>query len=217
MTIAQQIALWADKLRDVAAWGLRNSRIVHDQERYRAVQDTSMAMMALATGEPIDSLEPLRAKVFSKVTPVTIAGAAVINSQGEILLIRRSDDGKWAMPSGALEVGETPAQGAVREALEETRVQVRATRLVGIFDSRFTGRTTAHHIYMILFLCEPISDDDCRLAGLHTDEVVEVQWFLEGDLPSEISPGHDIQIPLAFQARHTSQPAYFDGDGIVES
>jgi hypothetical protein len=94
MTVSQQIALWADKLRDVAAWGIRNATIDPDRERYRAVQDTSMAMMALATAQSIDTLEPLRARVFSKVTPVTIGCAAVINSAGEILLIRRSDDGK---------------------------------------------------------------------------------------------------------------------------
>jgi ADP-ribose pyrophosphatase YjhB (NUDIX family) len=211
MMVSQQIALWADKLRDIAAWGLRNSKIVHDKERYRAVQDTSMAMMALATGESIDSLEPLRAKVFSKVTPVTIGGAAVINSDGEILLIRRFDDGKWAMPSGALEVGETPAQGAARETLEETGVLVKATRLIGIFDSRFSGRTTAHHIYMILFLCEPTSDNLHHALTLPADEVVEVQWFLEENLPTEISPGHDLQIPVAFRAWHTPQPAFFDG------
>jgi len=215
MTISQQIALWADKLRDISAWGLRNSKIEYDQARYRAIQDTSMAMMALATGESIEAIEPLRAKIFSKVTPVTVGGAAIINSSGQILLIRRSDDAKWAMPSGALEVGETPAQGAVRETLEETGIQVRATQLVGIFDSRFSGRTTAHHIYMILFLCEPTSDTN-KVEDLSTSEVIDVQWFHEENLPTEISPGHDIQIPIAFQTWHTQQPAYFDGDGIME-
>ena len=215
MTVSQQIALWADKLRDIAAWGIRNSKIQYDKERYRAVQDISMAMMALATGESVDNMEPLRATVFSKVTPVTVGGAAIINSDGEILLIRRSDDEMWAMPSGALAVGETPAQGAAREALEETGVQVKTTSLVGIFDSRYSGRSTAHHIYLILFLCEPLCGDLHRTTALHTDEVVEVKWFPEENLPLEISPGHDVQIPIAYRAWHTQQPAFFD-DGIVE-
>mgnify|MGYP001358779052 CR=1 FL=1 len=81
------------------------------------------------------------------------------------------------MPGGALEVGETPAEGVARETLEETGVRVRATRLVGLFDSRFSGRATAHHIYMFLFLCEPLFDDAQPETATSTDEVVEVQWF----------------------------------------
>jgi ADP-ribose pyrophosphatase YjhB (NUDIX family) len=115
------------------------------------------------------------------------------------------------MPGGALEVGETPAEGVARETLEEAGVRVRATRLVGLFDSRFSGRATAHHIYMFLFLCEPLFDDAQPATATSTDEVVEVQWFLEKNLPTEISAGHDIQIPVGFQAWHTPQPAFFDG------
>jgi len=47
--------------------------------------------------------------------------------------------------------------------------------------------------------------------NLPADEVMEVQWFLEKNLPTEISPGHDLQIPVAFRAWHTQQPAFFDG------
>ena len=214
MSVFQQIALWADKLRDVAAWGLRNTETQYDKARYRKVQDISIAMMALATGESVDRLEPLRATVFSKVTPVTVGGAAVINSDGAILLIRRSDDRKWAIPSGALEVGETPAQGAAREALEEAGIRVNPTALVGIFDSRLSGRPTAHHIYMIIFLCEPISALPSSHDSSHTDEVLDVRWFSEGKLPSEISPGHDVQIPIAYRVWHSQQLAFFDKEMV---
>jgi 8-oxo-dGTP pyrophosphatase MutT (NUDIX family) len=47
----------------------------------------------------------------------------VIDPQGRILLMQRTDDRKWAMPGGGLEVGETPAAGVVREAFEETGVR----------------------------------------------------------------------------------------------
>ena len=50
MKIAQQLALWADKLRDVSAMGWHFARSSYDREHYRAVQDVAMAMLAAATG-----------------------------------------------------------------------------------------------------------------------------------------------------------------------
>ena len=213
MTISQQIALWADRLRDIAAWGLRNSQIEYDVERYRSVQDISISMTALAVGKSVEELEPLRASVFSKVTPVTVGGAVVINSDGKILLIRRSSNGMWAMPSGALQVGETPAEGSARECWEETGVEVKPTALVGIFDSRISNIPTAHHIYAIVFLCEPFTVESARKDRPHTDEVLEVQWFPEDDLPPELSPGMDLQISVAYRVWRSHELAFFDREG----
>ena len=115
MTPAEQIALWADKLRDISAMGLHFSKNVHDEEAFRAVQTIAMEMLALATGESLEHMESLRASVFSRPTPISAGDAAVIDDRGQILLVQRADNGKWAMPGGALEVGETPAEGVVRE------------------------------------------------------------------------------------------------------
>lgn len=46
------------------------------------------------------------------------ADALVQNGRGEVLLVRRADDGRWAMPGGWVDPGETPEQAVVRENLE---------------------------------------------------------------------------------------------------
>ena len=210
MSIAHQIALWADKLRDISAWGLRYSQNQYDTERYQAIQDTSIAMVSLATGQTVEELEPLRETLFSKVTPNTAGVGAVIDAEGRILLIRRANDGLWALPSGGLEVGETAAEGTAREVFEETAVRVKPTKLIGIFDSRCTGQPTASHIYGILFLCELVggtaSANDCTHAG----EVLDVQWFEKDALPDDFSPGHAVRIPVAYRAWEGADNAYFD-------
>ena len=122
MTSAEQIALWADKLRDISAMGLLYSKNIHDETAFREVQTVAMSMLALTTGESLEQMEPLRAPVFSRPTPLVGGDAAVIDDKGRILLIQRTDNGKWAMPGGALDVGETPAEGVLRESLEETGV-----------------------------------------------------------------------------------------------
>lgn len=138
MRDAEQITAWADKLRDISALGLHFAQNPYDRENYKTAQDIAMAMLALATGEPLEQIEPLRAPIFSRPTPFAVGDAAVIDDAGRILLVKRADNGKWAMPGGALEVGETPAEGVVREALEETGVECQAVVLVGVFEDSLT-------------------------------------------------------------------------------
>ena len=210
MTSAQQLALWADRLRDLSAMGLHFAGNVYDQAHYRAVQDIAMAILALATSGSVEQMEPLRAPVFSRPTPLAVGDAAVIDDQGQILLIQRADNGMWAMPGGALEVGETPAQGVVREALEETGVHCRAVALIGVFDSRLCGSTSRHHLYHFVFLCQPLNHG---VAGkpVHDHETLDARWFPEKALPQAIDPGHRSRIPEAFRVWHGDHRAFFDG------
>jgi ADP-ribose pyrophosphatase YjhB (NUDIX family) len=206
---AQQLAFWADQLRHISAMGLRFSHNRYDHDNYRAVQDLAMAMLALATGESLDEMEPLRAPVFSRPTPITVADAAVIDANGRILLIQRADNSKWAMPGGAIDVGETPAEGAVRETLEETGVLTKPVALVGIHDSRLCGTQTRHHLYHLLFLCRPLNDGEAGEAS-HAIEVLDVRWFAEDKLPEDLDPGHVSRIPEAYRVWHGDKEAYFD-------
>ena len=209
MKIAQQLALWADKLRDVSAMGLLFARSSYDREHYRAVQDVAIAMMAAAADEPLAELEPLRATIFSRPTPFSGGDAAVIDDEGRILLIRRADNQMWAMPGGALEVGETPAEGVVREALEETGVPCEPVALVGVFDSRLCGSLTRHHLYIFVFLCRPLDGGE-RGNGSHAHEVLDVQWFAEDALPEDVDPGHASRIPEAFRVWRGDLRPFFD-------
>jgi len=212
MITTQQIAMWADRLRDIAAQGLHWSNSRYDVDRYRAIQTVAMTMLAAATDEPVEALEPLRATVFSHVTPFAVGDAAVIDDEGRILLVQRADNGKWALPGGALEVGETPAQGVVREALEETGVACQAVALVGVFDSRLCGTPSRHQLYQFVFLCRPLADQPPGPAS-HAHEVLGARWFAEDALPADIDidPGHVTRIPVAFRTWHDRHaPAFFD-------
>lgn len=61
------------------------------------------------------------------------AAAAVRDAAGRLLLTRRVDNGMWVLPGGKLELGETIAQAAVREVLEETGVEVEVMGIAGIY------------------------------------------------------------------------------------
>jgi len=66
-----------------------------------------------------------------------MADAVVVNSRGEILLIKRAQNPfakRWALPGGFLDEDETLEETAAREAFEETNVRVCSPRLIGLFD-----------------------------------------------------------------------------------
>ena len=209
MGLAEQIALWSEKLRDLSALGLRFCQDIYDRAHFQTVQDIALEMMALAKGKPVEELEPLRGPLFSRPTPMVTADAAIIDRQGRILLIQRSDNGRWALPGGALEVGEPPSQGVVREALEETGLRCRPVALVGVFDSLTWGSVSGQHLCILAFLCEPLGElsDD---PPTHALETLDVRWFAEQEVPSDLTAGHGKRIQEAYRVWREGGAAFFD-------
>ncbi|MGB8944952.1 MAG: NUDIX domain-containing protein [Streptomyces sp.] len=68
-------------------------------------------------------------------TLIPASNMLVVNSEGEILLQRRRDTGQWALPGGAQDIGETPAQCAVRECEEETGIVAEVTGFLGVYSN----------------------------------------------------------------------------------
>ncbi len=71
------------------------------------------------------------APVATVVTPSAFAAVRWVG--GRLLLVRRCDSGRWELPGGRVDVGETAVQAAVREAAEEAGVTIVVTGLVGVF------------------------------------------------------------------------------------
>jgi 8-oxo-dGTP pyrophosphatase MutT (NUDIX family) len=71
-------------------------------------------------GERIDYLNDPATPKATSVVPS--ANVIVVNDQGEILMIRRTDNGNWAVPGGGMDLGESITETAVRETREETGI-----------------------------------------------------------------------------------------------
>ncbi len=64
---------------------------------------------------------------------VPAASVVVVDSDGRVLLQRRTDNGMWALPGGGMEIGESIADCARREVAEETGLAVELLGIVGIY------------------------------------------------------------------------------------
>ncbi len=139
------------------------------------------------------------------ITPKVGVAAAVPDGSDGLLLIKRRDNGLWAMPGGWAEIADTPATGAVREVLEETGLIVRADRLLGLYDGWLHKFSRLNHLYHIVFLCSVVGG---TLQA--ADEVLDAGFFSRHALPP-LAPGHAVAIDDAFAAlANPHLPVAFD-------
>ncbi len=205
MPFQDEVYLIADELRSIANAGALYAENEYDRERYDRALSLSARLVAAIDERPVDDVMEEYRQSLTHVSPLVGADAAVFRD-GRMLLIRREDNGLWAMPGGATDVGETWAQSAERELREETGVVGIATKLLGVFDSRLWSFRSKQHFYAGVWLVDP-HDDRTPIAG---PETTGAGFFAEHDLPA-LSPDHERRVPMAFKLARGALPVpYFD-------
>jgi 8-oxo-dGTP pyrophosphatase MutT (NUDIX family) len=114
---------------------------------------------------------------------VPSVNAAVVNEAGDLLLIRRTDNGNWALPGGAIDLGESVAQAAIRETLEETGIRCAVTGIAGIYsDPRhvilYTSDGEVRQEFSIVLTARALSGHPTP-----SSESSEVRWVPRPELP----------------------------------
>ncbi len=108
---------------------------------------------------------------------------AVITQDNQVILVRRGQEpskGDWSIPGGLVNVGETLRDAAIREAFEETGLEVEPTELVELVERIFrddSGRVQYHYI-LADFLCRVRKGN--LLAG---SDALDAKWFRPDELP----------------------------------
>jgi len=131
-------------------------------------------------GRRIDYLDDPDAPRPTSIVPS--ANVIVVDNDGAILLIRRTDNGNIALPGGGMDLGESITQAAVREVKEETGLDVELTGLVGIYTNprhviEYTSNGEVRQEFSIVFAARPV-------GGVPTasDESSEVLWAAPADI-----------------------------------
>lgn len=203
--LKQAVYLIADELRGMATIGKYFAGNVYEAERAERMMELAAKVAALVDdGAPEDVGAIFDAEPWLRASPAIGVDAAVFNAGGEILLVQRQDNARWAMPGGLAEIGQTPAEAVLRELWEEAGLRGRATRLLGVFDGRCWASRSKVHLVHFVFLVE------CsELSPVHGVEMVDARFFMPDALPQAMHPGHDLRVPKSIQLLHSGE-TYFD-------
>ena len=102
---------------------------------------------------------------IGKKAKLALVCSAIIfdDSREKVLLTRRADNGKWCLPGGHMEAGESTTEACAREVLEETGLTVKVGRLIGVYGSphRITEYADGNKVQSVVmcFEAETISGE----------------------------------------------------------
>lgn len=141
-------------------------------------------------------MQMIRQHVGTERVLVMGASAVIFDDRGRVLLGLRGDNHVWGLPAGQMELGETPAGTAIREAQEEMGIHIRPLQLIGVQ----TGPESMHsypdgnqvQVVAARFRAEVIGGN-LKPDGVET---LAIGWFDVNDLPPTL-PRHKKFVQLA--------------------
>ncbi len=199
---------WAKRLQAISQIGLTYVQNDFDKERYQAIGEIALEILAEGAQADIQKLRDLFIPETGYVTPkVDIRGVVFQNDL--ILLVKDRGNGLWTLPGGWADVCETPAEGVVREIAEESGFKTRVLKLLAVYDrdKHIQRPSSLYHIYKLFFHCELIGGE-----AKTSIETSEVGFFPEHAIPP-LSTGRVTlwQIQRMFEhVRHPEWPTDYD-------
>ncbi|GAA4693407.1 hypothetical protein Prum_037060 [Phytohabitans rumicis] len=132
-------------------------------------------------------LGQLRALAGDRTLMFVGARGLVLDDSGRVLLIKRADNGVWAMPAGAMELGESIADCAVREVHEETGLQAAAVTPFAFYTGpgyTFTNMyADTYQLFVVAFRIDRWAGELARV----TDETTDAGFFAHDEMPTPLS------------------------------
>ena len=165
----------------MARTGLEFATNDYDRDRYERTERIAEGIAAMVIDAAFTPERPYLADL-GIATPKVGCSVAAFDDAGRVALIRRADNGRWALPGGWAEVGSSPSDNVLRELREETGYEAELDALVGIYDHRHFGTTSAYHIYTLLFRARITGGD--ATPSVETPEVALVD---PGEAPENMS------------------------------
>ena len=197
------------KLKALADTGLLYATNEYDRERYNELHEISIELMSQVSGNDVNILTAMFAPVTDYPTVKTDVRALILSAdKKQILLARESADGKWSLPGGWADVGQSPKEVAIKEVQEETGLDVTPIALLAVFDKRkYPHPPQPFYVYKMVIYCEATS-----LNLQKGFDVMDVAWHDADNLP-ELSEDRILksQIDLVYKkAVINDYVAYFD-------
>jgi ADP-ribose pyrophosphatase YjhB (NUDIX family) len=197
---------WAREIYSLSQSGLTYCKNDYDLDRYKRLQEISAEILAGQSELALETVQHGFSMQAGYATPKVDVRAAVLR-EGKILLVREVADGRWSMPGGWADLGDTAAEMAARETREESGYTVRVDKLVGVYDGNRIQPFEFFHAYKLVFLCSLTGG-----APAASIETLAVDFFALDDLPplSETRTNRKILDEVFAHAADPQRPAYFE-------
>lgn len=187
---------YAKRLKAMAHLGLTYANNAYDLERYQELEQISLELMQQISGQPLAEISAYFSTKKEYITPKVDIRAVIFNDQKQLLLVREKADGKWSLPGGWADIGFSPKEIAVKEALEETGFNVKPVKLLAVFDKRCHPHPPQpDYVYKIFIYCEIINREKTEAF-----DILDVGFFDQNMIP-ELSEDRVLpaQINLMFE------------------
>ncbi|WDZ51831.1 NUDIX hydrolase N-terminal domain-containing protein [Acinetobacter vivianii] len=166
-----------NKITGLAQTGLYYSKDVYDKERYDQIISYVRTLIDLKEIDTQDFIEDVLQDVGYATPKIDVR--AVVFKDNKLLLAKETQDGLWSIPGGWADIGYSAAENAEKEVLEETGLEVKATRLLALTDRRKHPHPAMFlHVYKAFFWCELIGGE--LKPSIETSEV---GFFGRNELP----------------------------------
>ena len=176
---------WVRRLQAIAQSGLTYAKDPYDVERYEQVRSIAAEVAASRSEATAERIDALFSEQSGYATPKLDIRAVVLDREGSVLLVREKEDGLWTLPGGWVDVGESPSEAAEREVKEESGYEVRAARLLALWDrDKHPHPPLPFHVYKLCLGCELLGGEPL-VSGTETDGV----GFFRKDALPELSLG----------------------------
>jgi len=148
---SERLRFWAHELGGMAKTGLLYADDdPYDHDRFDRVLAIAEGIAELTIDAEFRPDRPYLRDV-GIVSPKTGCSCAAFDAAGRVVLIRRADNGRWALPGGYAEIGSSPSENALREFREETGYEAEVEALIGVYDNARFGSLSAYQFYICLF------------------------------------------------------------------
>jgi ADP-ribose pyrophosphatase YjhB (NUDIX family) len=124
------------------------------------------------SGLDVADVQARFAEDLGYVTAKVGADGAIFDEHDRILLVRRTDDGRWGLVAGWVDANETPERTVIREIAEEVGLVAKVDQLVGVFAREAGADDNPHSVVSVVYLCRVIRGE----LRAQPHEVREIAW-----------------------------------------